>query len=70
MMNCCCTGDTSVGIIGPASSGLSRNTYIYIEGNFLQIVDDDPRIPTKSIPINFCPKCGRKLDGQIRRFSA
>lgn len=67
---CKCNGETYLGVIGMARPALTNNSYIYIEGKNLQIVNDDPRKPTVNIPISFCPLCGRKLTESARSQSA
>ena len=67
---CCCSGETALGHIGDAANGFENNQHLYIEGKDLQIVFDDPRIPTMYIPINYCPRCGHKLEEKTHSITA
>lgn len=70
ILNCCCQGESPLAILGDAAPNLSHNRYLYIEGKDLQLIDDDPRIPTIYVPINFCPVCGQRLEEKIRTITA
>ncbi len=65
-----CNGDDALVHIGMVAAGLENNQHIYIEGKDLQIVFDDPRIPSLYIPINYCPRCGHRLKEKIHSITA
>ncbi|MBR1909886.1 MAG: hypothetical protein IJ821_04800 [Lachnospiraceae bacterium] len=70
MNRCVCKGENPLAIIGAASPNLSNNSYLYIEGKDLLIMNDRPDIPTIYVPIKFCPICGKELNQSIRTQSA
>ena len=55
---CICQGEGELLTAQPFSA---NNLHVCIDGEFLQIFDDDPEQSPVYAHINFCPCCGKRL---------
>ncbi len=66
----CKGGEIAVGSVGQDLTGFTKKIFVYVHDDKLRVFGEGRDDAAGYIPINFCPKCGRKLRKKTNLYNS